>query len=166
MTPGASATLFRSRVRRAIRAITEAVIAEELGVESLEGIPFVEETAAILERRLFGMQSYLAGGLSGMTLVFDASTVPLHGRRFHALPLAQRRKALARVAGIQIGLVNNFAAFYQKLGGFTFWSLLEENGQLAVGLGAAAANHPSGHGTFANVESRGNGAASPGAAHP
>lgn len=137
-------TPFRLRVRRVIRAMTEAVVAEELGVESLEGVPFVGETAEILERRLFGMQSYLAAGLSGMTLVFDASTVPLHGRRFHTLPLAQRRKALARVAAIQVGLVNNFAAFYQKLGGFTFWSLLEENGQLSVGLGAAAA-HPVDH---------------------
>jgi hypothetical protein len=131
-------TPVRARIERVVLAIVEAEVAEELGVESLDGVPFVEETAQILGRRLFGMQRYLAGGLSAMTLVFDASTVATQGGRFHTLPLADRRKALARVRAVPLGLVNNFAAFYDKLGGFTFWSLLEEHGRLDVGLGTDA----------------------------
>lgn len=131
----------RARVARVIHAITEAVIAEELGVESLEGVPFVAETAQILERRMFGMQSYLAGGLSAMTLTLDSATIGRYGHRFHRLPLAQRRAVLANVRSVPLGLVNNFAAFYDKLGGFTFWSLLEEHGRLDVGLGDNAPRH-------------------------
>ena len=150
MTPAAPALgipahALRNRVRRIIHATTEAVIAEELGVESLEGVPFVDETATILERRMFGMQSYMAAGLAGLTLAFDASTVPRRGRRFHALSLSDRRQVLAGVGAVQLGLVNNFAAFYQKLGAFIFWSLLEEHGRLDVGIGAQAAGLPGGH---------------------
>ena len=112
MREAAPRNAYRVRVRRVMGAIVEVVIAEELGVDSLDGVPFVAETADILERRMFGMQSYLAAGLSGMTLMFDASTISRHGGRFHGLPLGDRRAALARVRAIPLGLVNNFAAFY------------------------------------------------------
>lgn len=118
-----------------VRAIVETAIADELGRDDLDGVPFVAETAEVMLRRLLGMQRYLAGGLIAMTLAFDTSTRLSDGSVFHRLPLAQRRKALARVRGLRLGVANSFADFYGKLGGFTFWSHLEENHALNQVLG-------------------------------
>ena len=125
----------RPHLGRVVRAIVETAIADELGRDDLEGVPFVDETAEVMLRRLLGMQRYLAGGLIAMTLAFDASTRVSDGAVFHHLPLPRRRRALARVRGLQFGVANSFADFYGKLGGFTFWSHLEENHALDAVLG-------------------------------
>ncbi|MBM4390637.1 MAG: hypothetical protein FJ090_05905 [Deltaproteobacteria bacterium] len=126
---------LRARLDTVVRALVETAIADELGRDDLDGVPFVAETAEVMTRRLLGMQRYLGGGLMMMSLAFDAGTRATDGAAFHALPLARRRRALARVRGLQFGVANSFADFYGKLGGFTFWSHLEENHALDAVLG-------------------------------
>lgn len=122
----------RARLGRVIRAIAEAEIADELAQTSVEGVPFLEETAAVLEARMFGMPKHFAVGMILLTLTFDHSTRATDGAPFARLSLAQRRKALARVRALPLGPLKNFTMFFDKMVPFIFWSHLEEHGQIQV----------------------------------
>jgi len=104
--------------------VAETIIAEEVGSDDPASLPLVEETTDVLTRRLLGMPRFLAGGMAAMTLGFDRLGV--EGTPFHRLDLHARRAALARVRGVPIGIVHNFVSFYDKLGVFIFWSLVED----------------------------------------
>lgn len=124
------------RLRAVVRAIAEAEVAEELHRDELEGVPFLADTAEVLERRLLGMPGHFAAGMVALTLIFDRAAVVTDGAPFRELPLAKRRRALARLRGKPLGPLANFTTFYDKMGPFIFWSQLEEHGRLDAVLGA------------------------------
>lgn len=118
---------LRARLGTIVRAIAEAEVAEELGRHELGGVPLLAETAEVLERRLLGMPKHFAAGMVLLTLAFDGMTVSSEGGRFTTLPLAGRRRALARVRAMSLGPVGNFITFYDRMAPFIFWSQLEEH---------------------------------------
>ena len=124
-----------TRLAGVVRAIAEAEVAEELGRDELAGIPFLDDTAEVLQARLLGMPSHFAAGMVALTLVFDKSTRATHGAPFSRLPVADRRRVLARLRKLPLGPLKNFTTFYDKMAPFIFWSELEEHGQLHVVLG-------------------------------
>lgn len=131
---------LRARLGTVVRAMAEAEVAEELGREDLAGVPLLAETAEVLERRLLGMPRHFAAGMVLLTLAFDGMTVTTDGGRFTTLPLAQRRRALARVRAMSLGPVGlgplgNFITFYDRMAPFIFWSQLEEHHLLEPLLG-------------------------------
>ncbi len=115
-----------ARLLVVIRAFAEVIIADETGSDDPASLAFVAETADVLRRRLLGMPRYLAGGMVVMTLAFDSGARTLAGAPFHALPIPGRRKVIHRVRAIPVGLIHNFVSFYEKLGVFIYWSLVEE----------------------------------------
>ncbi len=117
-----------------IRAIAEAEIAAELGRHDIEGIPFLAETAEVLERRLLGMPKHFAIGMAAMTVLFDGTTVSREGAAFHRLSVPARQRALARLRALPLGPLGNFTTFYDRMAPFIFWSHLEEHGQLDLAL--------------------------------
>lgn len=116
-----------ARLLVVIRAFAEVIIAEEVGTDDPAGLRFVEETAEVLRRRLLGMPRYLASGMVAMTLAFDNVSRALAGKAFHDLAIPQRRRVLDQVRAIPVGLIHNFVSFYEKLGVFIYWSLVEES---------------------------------------
>ncbi len=120
----------RAGLRPVLLAIAEAEIADELATPSIEGLPFLRETAAVLEARMFGMPKHFALGMIFLTFLFDRSTLATDGASFTRLSLAQRRKALARARALPLGPLKNFTMFFDKMAPFIFWSHLEESGQL------------------------------------
>lgn len=128
-----------TRLAGVVRAIAEAEVAEELGRDELAGIPFLDDTAEVLQARLLGMPSHFAAGMVALTLAFDKSTRATHGASFSRLSVADRRRVLARLRKLPLGPLKNFTTFYDKMAPFIFWSELEEHHQLHVVLGEGVA---------------------------
>ena len=62
----------------------------------------------------------------------------LGGHRFRNKPLAARRRQLAWMKSAPVGLLRDFAMFYEKMGSFVFYSILEEAGEAVPTLGRVA----------------------------
>jgi hypothetical protein len=122
-----------ARLARAVRGLVEAEVAEELDLDDLSGLPGLDETARVLQGRLLGMPRHFATGMVVLTLGFEEVG------RFSQLPLARRRRRLARLRALPLGPLKNFSTFYDKMAPFVFWSVLEESGQLDAVLAEAGA---------------------------
>ena len=60
------------------------------------------------------------------TLFFDMAGVSHGGHRTHHLDPAQRRALLDQWKTAPLGPLRDFVAFYEKMGVFIYYSLLEE----------------------------------------
>jgi hypothetical protein len=123
--PEPASALSRA-VAPVVRSLVETVICEELGRESLDGVPHVEEAGEVVLHKLVHMPEHLALGMQAMSLLFDATGGFGGGGRFRDQPLARRRAGLARMRRAPVGLLRDFAFFYEKMGAFAWYSLLEE----------------------------------------
>lgn len=76
--------------------------------------------------RLRGMPRYMGVGVAGLTVAFDSAALATRGRRFHQLDVEAQRAHLAlwRKAPLAADMVD----FYEKMGTFVFYSLVEEEG--------------------------------------
>ncbi len=122
-----SASLPGADVTPVVRSLVETVISAELGVDDLSGVRHVDETTAVLMHKLLNMPTHLSLGMQGMTLAFDAAGA-LTGRPFRSKSLAARRRQLGWMKGAPVGLLRDFAAFYEKMGSFVYYSIIEEAG--------------------------------------
>jgi len=104
-------------------------VAEELDRNELSGVPGLDETTAVLQRRLLGMPRHFAVGMVVLTLAFEGAG------GFSTLPLERRRRRMARTRALPLGPLKNFTLFYDKMAPFIFWSVLEESGELSAVLG-------------------------------
>lgn len=114
-----------TRVEPVVEGIVRLILREELGRDDLEGVPHLQETAAVLLHRMKEMPPHLSTGMMGLTLFFDLSAAARGGRPFHQLDPADQARwfGLWRKAP---GFFRNFSAFYEKLGAFSWYSLVEE----------------------------------------
>lgn len=122
-----AASGMRQAVEPVVRSLVETVISSELGVDDLAGIPHVDETVDVLMHKLMNMPLHLSLGMQGMTLFFDAAGA-VSGRPFRFKSLPARRRQLAVMKGAPVGLLRDFAAFYEKMGSFVYYSVIEESG--------------------------------------
>ncbi len=114
------------RAAPVVRALTAAVIAEQLGREELCGAACVDETAEVLLGKLTAMPTYLGLGMLAAALVFDEGARARGGRRFRDLDHRGRAAWLARWRAAPVGALRDFVAFFDKLGVFVYYALLEE----------------------------------------
>ena len=118
--------LVQKRVKRAIAGIAQMLLIEE---QADGGAP-TERTVEAVTDQLYGklddMPPHLRAGMMGMTLVFDMAGVSHGGHRTHHLEVEQRRALLAQWKTGRLGPLRDFVAFYEKMGVFIYYSLLEE----------------------------------------
>lgn len=117
---------LESAVAPVVRSLVETVISAELGRDDLSGVPHVDEAVEVMMHKMLHMPTHLSWGMQGMTLLFDAAGTLGGGRPFRFKPMAARRKQLAWMKGAPVGLLRDFAAFYEKMGSFSYYSLIEE----------------------------------------
>lgn len=111
-----------------VRSLVETVVSSELGTDNLDGVEHIGETTEVLLHKVLHMPRHLSLGMQGMTLVFDAAGALSGGAPFHKKPLAARRRQLGFMKRAPVGLLRDFAAFYEKMGSFVYYSIIEESG--------------------------------------
>ena len=124
VTAGLIATLSQ-RASPIARAIVEAVLSEQLGVSDVSKIDFVNETVAVMEKKIGQMSSFMAFGILSLTLSFDASSA-FRGTRFQDLPIEARWSHLERWRTGPIGPMQDFCMFWEKMSTFTYYCFREE----------------------------------------
>ena len=125
-------------VEPVVRAIVAAVLADQMGRDDVQGIPYVDESAEVVLRKLSQMPVFLGSGMKGVTLAFDASSVATHGRRFRALTLPEQKRQLRQWRGAKVGILKDFVSFYEKMGVFAYYNFVEEAKGLHHGAGLEA----------------------------
>lgn len=70
------------------------------------------------------MPRYMGLGLAGLTMIFDSLAVSTSGRRFHQLDEGAQDRLLSRWRQAPGG--RDMVDFYEKMGTFVFYSLVEE----------------------------------------
>lgn len=133
--PGPAPTVdleaLRDRLARraapAVGALTATVIAAQLGREDVDGVAWVDETAAVLLGKLTAMPTYLGVGMLSAALLFDEGARAAGGRRFRELDHRARLAWLDRWRGAPVGVLRDFVAFFEKMGVFVYYSHVEEN---------------------------------------
>ncbi len=124
----ASRSALASAAEPVVRSLLETVVSAELGVDTLDGVTHLDEATEVLMHKLTHMPTHLGLGMQGLTLVFDAAGA-LTGRPFRMKSLPARRRQLAVMKGAPVGLLRDFVAFYEKMGSFVYYSILEEAGE-------------------------------------
>ena len=117
----------QSAVAPVVRSLVETVISAELGRDDLSGVAHLDEAVEVMMHKVMNMPTHLSWGMLGMTLAFDAAGTMSGGRPFRMKPMAARRKQLNWMKGAPLGLLRDFAAFYEKMGSFSYYSLIEES---------------------------------------
>jgi len=109
-----------------IRALARSIIALEVGADRIDRTPFVNETAEGLFRKMELMPPHLGAGMIGLTLAFAAQTTAAGGKPFSSQPAERQRALLDAWKYGPISLTRDFVQFYEKMGVFIWYSLVEE----------------------------------------
>jgi hypothetical protein len=88
--------------------------------------PELDTTTTEVVRKVSAMPRYMSLGMHLLTVVFDWWGLLTAGRRFRALPRAQRERQVRVWQGSPLGLMRDTVEFYEKMGTFVFWSGREE----------------------------------------
>lgn len=87
-----------------------------------------DETTDALLAKIAQMPSYLGAPMVALTVFFDASGVAFAGKPWRAQSPEQQRRQLALWRTGPIAPFRDFVAFYEKMGNFIYFSLVEEQG--------------------------------------
>jgi hypothetical protein len=113
-------------LRRAARTWlrpTVRQLAADLSMVDAPEPDLVDQAGDALLRRIGGMAPHLGIGMAGLTLVFDLSCLSAGGR-YASLDPDARARMVERWRALP-GPLANWALFYEKMGAFSYWSVLE-----------------------------------------
>ena len=122
---GANQTLM-SRAQRTIESVTEAVILHASGRTDPDQMPQLRFAQQAMVAKFGQMPPHVRIGLLGLTLGFSAYARGRAGRSFSQLPLARRQGLIDEWRSLPVPLCPMFVQFYEKMGPFLYYSLLEE----------------------------------------
>ena len=108
-----------------VRGLVEAGLLEQ---EADDGVvrARVEQTSAVLDRKIRAMPRFMALGMAVLLWVFDWYGVLRSGRRFRAQPHAARCLRVGEWAASPIGPMRDFVEFFRRMGTFVWFSLEAE----------------------------------------
>ena len=109
-----------------ILGLARSIVALEVGADRIDGTPFLAETAEGLFRKMVLMPPHLGAGMIGLTLGFAGHAVGACGKPFSQLPLERQREILDGWKYSPVSLTRDFVQFYEKMGVFIWYSLVEE----------------------------------------
>ncbi len=128
-------------VRRAVKSRLRPVVAQlirDLVAEENDGEAYVDEATDVLLARIGGMAPHLATGMVGLTLTFDSFAALRGGRSYAGLGADQRAACLDLWRGLP-GPLGSWSQFYEKMGTFAYWSVVEEREHGAIGAAPRSA---------------------------
>ena len=122
---GANQTLM-SRAQRTIESVTEAVILHASGETDPDKLTQLRPAQQAMVAKFGQMPPHVRIGLLGLTLGFSAYARGRSGRAFSRLPLARRLALVDEWRSSTVPVCPMFVQFYEKMGPFLYYSLLEE----------------------------------------
>ncbi len=105
-----------------VRGLVEAVLMDAAATCD-EDAARIEQTAAVLDRKIRAMPRFMALGMSVLLQVFDWYGFLRAGRRFRSQPHSARRARVGEWAGAPIGPMRDFVEFFRRMGTFVWFSL-------------------------------------------
>ncbi len=110
--------MLRGLAKAALRPTIRQLI-RDLAADEFEGEAYLDEVVEHLLRKIGGMPAHLGSGMAGLTLLFEAS-----GPAWHRLPTSTRRARFEAWRGKP--LLGDWVVFWEKMGVFVYWSVVEE----------------------------------------
>lgn len=115
----------RERLQPVVRQLVADVVADDRGVLPA-GESHVDEAAEFVMDRVGGMAPHLGTGMAGLTLAFDAyCSGQAGGLRYHQQDIVSRRRHFEAWRKLP-GPLQSWTTFYEKMGTFAYWSVVEE----------------------------------------
>ncbi|MEL6345210.1 MAG: hypothetical protein AAFV53_19040 [Myxococcota bacterium] len=116
---------LRRRAQPAVSSLTEAIVARQAGV--VPDAQLSAQTAAAMASRIAQMSPHLQIGMFGLTTAFSAYARARTGQSLRTLSIPQRQQLLDEWRASPIGPCRQFVQFFEKMGSFLYYSLLEES---------------------------------------
>lgn len=132
----------RSRVKAALRP-TVSTLVRDLVAEENGGEAFVAPATEVLLHRIGGMAPHLAMGMSALTLGFSAWGLARGGRPFPAQSRQARARRFEEWRALP-GPLASWVQFYEKMGVFVYWAVVEEAEHGSSGASEAPGPAPGG----------------------
>jgi hypothetical protein len=109
-----------------IGEIVGCVVAAEVGGAAEIDPAAIGPAVEVMRNKVRSMPPHLGAGMVLFTHVFDAYGLVTGGRPFHSLSEEERRQQLSAWRESPIGFCRDFVDFYEKMGIFSYWSVVEE----------------------------------------
>jgi len=110
--------VLRGLTKAALRPTVEQLI-RDLVADEFEGEALVKEVCCRMLRTIGNMPPHLGTGMAALTLAFEAT-----GPVWHRLPAATRKARFE--AWRRRPVLKDWVTFWEKMGVFVYWSVLEE----------------------------------------
>jgi hypothetical protein len=123
---GITAALL-ARAERTCTHLTEAIIAREAESPDPASLPQLRPAQAAMVAKVAQMPPHLKLGMAILTLSFTSYARARTGRSLSALPIERRLSLLEDWRTAPLGPCRQFVQFYEKMGTFLYYSLVEES---------------------------------------
>lgn len=110
-----------------VEGLTEAIVSQEASGPSADGLPHLPAAKAAMVAKVQQMPVHLQLGMTGLTIGFSAYVRARTRKSLHELPLPRRLSLLNEWRNAPIGPCRQFVQFYEKMGIFLYYSLVEES---------------------------------------
>ncbi len=117
--------VVRSLARRSLTPVVEQLV-RDVVADEFEGEQRVADVASRLLSKIGNMPPHLGFGMAALTLAFEAQ-----GPVWHRLDDATRRARFEAWRGRPV--VGDWVQFWEKMGVFVYWSVVEEEEDHAHG---------------------------------
>lgn len=110
-----------------VRPVVASLVATVVSAGGKEPDPeLVERAADALLDRIADMPRYLGAPMLAATVAFEAYGLANGAARFSRATPERRRRQLAAWRRAPLAVFRDFVAFYEKMGNFAYFSLVEE----------------------------------------
>jgi hypothetical protein len=116
------------RLAPTVGAIVNAVVTAEIGGPDEVDAAALAAARALMVKRLLAMPPHMGGGMLALTLLFEQSGLAHGGRPFSRLPVGAQAAMLQGWREAPVPFCRDFVDFYEKMGVFVYWSIIEEAG--------------------------------------
>ena len=115
-----------ARLQPTVAAIVAAVVTAEIGGPDQLDPAALAGAQRIMGERLRAMPPHMSAGMLALTTLFEQGGWATGGAPFSALPAARQAAVLGAWRRSPIPFCRDFVDFYEKMGVFVYWSIIEE----------------------------------------
>lgn len=113
-----------SRVEAVLSALAYTFCARAAGEQPELGAPY-NDAARFLAAELAAAPDFLRPGLRGLTLLFDWSSLPRTGARFHRLPQAERLRRVEAWRGSALAPFRDLMRLWESLSLYALYARVD-----------------------------------------
>ena len=115
-----------ARLQPTVAAIVAAVVTAEIGGPAYVDAEALARAQALMGRRLLAMPPHMSAGMLALTTLFEQGGWATGGAPFSALSADRQATVLGAWRHSPIPFCRDFVDFYEKMGVFVYWSIIEE----------------------------------------